>query len=223
MIHHFKILLSAIVLFASQTLQSQGNEDDFYSTDKELPLLNIGPTSFNSKGTNIISYIYGMGLSESHELRVDHFIHENWSLFYSSRYERPTPFISQNTSETQYTAPIGISIGAVMAVGWGAGTCGGFYSDGLFDLMVASAMIPDGIAYHYYLTDKLDFSPYINVSGLSFIQTEEKSSIFYSPSCGGRLMYSPSKNFLLSAEYRIQYSTITSLRSNAGIGLSVRF
>lgn len=179
--------------------------------------------TFNSKGTNIVSYIYGMGIGESHELRVDHFFHEKWSLFYSARYEGPSALLPGNSSETQLTAPIGLSVGTIMAFGIGAGACGGYYGNGLGELMIASLMIPDGIAYHHYLADNLDFSPYINVSGLSFISNDERSSIYYTPSAGGRLMYSPSEHFIVSGEYRVQYSTLTEFRTNLGIGVSVRF
>lgn len=208
---------------------AQSVEEDYILEDLQLaPNLSKTPNSqlpqsFNSKGTNIVSYIYGLGYGESHELRVDHFFHENWSLVYSARYEGPSAYIPNPSSETQFNAPVGLSLGVVMAAGIGAGTCGGYYNNGSLDLIAAAAMIPDGIAYHYYISDELDFSPYVVVSGLSFIQTENKSSVFYSPSCGGRLMYSPSKLFLISAECRMQYSTITSLRTNAGIGVSVRF
>lgn len=169
-------------------------------------------------GQTIISYIYGIGSGESHELRVDHFVHHHWSLLYSARYEGPANYGFARSRERQYTAPAGLTLGVALMAGIGA--CGG-YNDG--NLLLLAALIPDGVAYHHYINDKLDFSPYIIATGISFIQKDSGTSFIYSPSAGCRLMYSPLPNFLITGEYRVQYSLNSLLRNNIGIGCSVQF
>lgn len=179
-----------------------------------------------SKGSTMLTYAFSSGAFQTHEIRVEYFVHPRWSLLYSTSYSmRPSYGIS--TSEASYSefrAPIGLSLGVGM-VGISACsyTCGNFDS-GVWELVRLSSMIPDGIAFHIPVTDRIDLSPFINVSGLVFQwDSQNNSRIYYSPMGGIRLIYPLGPNFVISAEQNIKRMSNGSLSSSLGGGLSVIF
>lgn len=175
---------------------------------------------FNEKGVTLITYHTGFGNGIKHELRVEHFVHPRWSLIYSGSYSY------QNTTSTvsEYRLPLGCSVG-VGAVALGG--CYGIYSssfDAAGDLILLSALIPDGVAYHLYMGKNLDVSPYLNASGLMLqVDSELGNRFYYSPSAGIRLMRYLGEHVALSAEQTFRRTITGRVENSIGASLSVRF
>src|SRR5688572_19427393 len=62
----------------------------------------------------LISYAFSVGRNEMHEIRVERFVHERWSLLYCAGIGMRT-FSSgmHDVRGTEYRAPLGVSLGAV--------------------------------------------------------------------------------------------------------------
>jgi hypothetical protein len=179
-----------------------------------------------TKGSTMLTYAFSSGAYQTHEVRVEHFVHPRWSLLYSTSYSlRPSYAIS--TSEITYSefrAPIGLSIG-VGAIG--VSTCQyacGAYGNGLWELVRLSCMIPDGFAFHIPVMDKMDLSPFVNLSGIVFQwDNMNNSRIYYSPMGGIRLIYPLGPGFVISAEQNIKRMSNGSFSTSLGGGISVVF
>jgi len=176
---------------------------------------------FNEKGITLITYHAGFGNTIQHELRVERFVHPHWSLIYSGTYS------NRNATSTvsEYRLPIGCSVGVGMTV---AGGCIGLYSSSFEtagELIVLSALIPDGVAYHIYMGKDLEVSPYINVSGLMLQVNSEigNNRFYYSPSAGIRMMRYFGEHFVLSAEQTFRRTITGNVENSIGASVSVRF
>jgi hypothetical protein len=143
------------------------------------------------KGDFAISYAFGPGLhNQQHQLTVDYFISDSWSLVY-----RGSVNIAQSSLYTsEYILPIGATVG-VGALSLGTcGACSGFCSfDQGFGLIGYSFLIPDGVSFHIYPFKNIDIAPYFIFSGLGIYQTSEETNFFYSPSVGVRVSLSSKK------------------------------
>jgi len=143
---------------------------------------------------------------------------------------KPKPYSgsysNQNSVSTvsEYRLPLGCSVG-VGAVAFGG--CYGVYSssfDAVGDLVVLSALIPDGAAYHIYMGKNIEVSPYINASGLMLqMDSELGNKFYYSPSAGIRLMGYIGEHFVLSAEQTFRRTISGRVENSIGAGVSVRF
>lgn len=168
---------------------------------------------FNEKGVTLITYHTGFGNAIQHELRVENFVHPRWSLIYSGSYS----YQKSPSAVSEYRFPLGCSVG-VGAVAYGV--CASS-----FDIVLLSALIPDGVAYHIYMGKNLEVSPYINVSGLMLQVNSEigNNRFYYSPSAGLRMMRYFGEHFVLSAEQTFHRTITGNIENSIGASLSVRF
>jgi hypothetical protein len=174
------------------------------------------------KGGNLVTYQFGYGQAMLHEIKVDHFISDNFSLLYSMRYSRPS--IQRNASDAEFTAPLGASLGLGMGLVMGSGSaCGYMDPDTFIGLFMYSCMIPDGVAFHCFLNEKMDFSPYINLSGLTIASRENITKFYYTPSAGLRLLYSVTPHLLLTAEQQVLVRPEQVVSANVALGLGISF
>ncbi|MEN9639608.1 MAG: hypothetical protein RLZZ262_1477 [Bacteroidota bacterium] len=188
----------------------------------------IAQTNSDSKpspfglGSNLVTYNFGYGNSMLHEIKVDHFFRDNISLLYAARYSRPV--IRQHSSDAEFTAPLGASIGVGMGFMLGGGSaCGYLDPDVFFGVFMYSCMIPDGIAFHFYPSEKIDISPYINVTGLTIASRNNETGFYYTPSAGLRCFYAPTENVVLSLEQQVLVRPENTYAANLSLGIGLHF
>ena len=173
-------------------------------------------------GSNLVTYNFGYGNAMLHEIKVDHFIHDNISLLYSTRYSRAN--IRRSTSDSEFTAPLGATVGVGMGLMLGSGSaCGYLDPDVFFGVFMYSCMIPDGLAFHYYPSEKVDISPYINVTGLTIATRDDQTSFYYTPSAGLRCLYAPTQHLVLALEQQVLVRPEQTYAANLSIGIGVHF
>lgn len=173
-------------------------------------------------GSNLVTYNFGYGNSMLHEIKVDHFIHDHISLLYSTRYSRSN--IRRTNSDSEFTAPLGATVGVGMGLMLGSGSaCGYLDPDVFFGVFMYSCMIPDGVAFHFYPSEKIDISPYINVTGLTIATRDEQSSFYYTPSAGLRCLYAPTQHLVLALEQQVLVRPEQTYAANLSFGIGVHF
>lgn len=173
---------------------------------------------FNEKGTTLIGYHAGVGMGNSHELRVERFVHPRWSLIYSGSYSYQN--FSANFSE--YRLPLGCSVGVgalALSACYGASS-----ASGVFELALVSIMIPDGVAYHAYMGKNFVVSPYLNLSGLMLhVNDEIGTRLYYSPSTGVRVMSYIGEHFVITGEQSFRRAYAGNIENTLSVGLSLKF
>lgn len=173
----------------------------------------------NKKENTLVTYHLSYGRSLIHEVRVERFIHSNWSLIYSGAYSK-----NNTISEvSDYRFPVGCSMVAGTAVLFGSyGACSSSF-DGMGELIILMAMIPDGLAYHLYLVKNFDISPYLNVSGFSLSIDANHNRFYYAPSAGIRAMKYFGENMVLSGEQTFRRTMSGAIENSIGMSISLRF
>lgn len=181
------------------------------------------------QGSTLITYALSVGAYQLHEIRVEHFFRDRWSLLYSMGYsngQSPT-FSSDVEGTNEFRPPIGATLGvSVFSMSCCAYTCGGGgYASDLFGFFTLACMIPDGIAYHIPVADRFSVSPYVNFSGLSYQWNNRQgsSSIVYSPMTGCRVIMPLSKDFVFMAEQNFRRAAGGNIITSTGASLSVSF
>lgn len=174
------------------------------------------------RGSNLVTYNFGYGNAMLHEVKVDHFIHDRVSLLYSTRFSRPS--IRRANSDSEFTAPLGATVGVGMGLMLGSGSaCGYLDPDVFFGVFMYSCMIPDGIAFHFYPAEKFDISPYLNVTGLTIATRNEQTEFYYTPSAGLRCIYAPTEHLLLALEQQVLVRPEQTYAANVSLGIGIHF
>lgn len=177
-------------------------------------------TLSEKKKTLITFHTSGFSDNINHELRVEQFVHPKWSLIYSTSYS----YYQTHNSASEFRLPIGCSVGVGITAFSG---CYGFYSgsfSGIGEIIILSAMIPDGVAYHLSMGKRFDISPYVNASGLMLrLDSEQGNRFYYAPSAGIRLMHYFGEHFVLSGEQTFRRTATGRIENLLGASISVRF
>lgn len=102
------------------------------------------------------------------------------------------------------------------------------FSDFLGALAVGclTALIPEGVAYHYPLAYRYDLSGYVNPLGLAYIFNNnplEDSSIKYDATAGAKLTYYASFGLHANVHLQTRFTAGYGWYPNAGIGLGYSF
>ncbi|MFN0032545.1 MAG: hypothetical protein ACKVOR_10335 [Flavobacteriales bacterium] len=173
----------------------------------------------------MVSYSTLFGNGITHQLRVDYFVHERWSLLYNAgyAYRAPTAGFVADDSYREYRAPLGLSLGVAVT---GVVFAGCSYSggDGVFNFIMLTSLIPDGVAYHIAASERLDISPYLLLSGLTYqINGENDGQFVYAPMAGLRLLYHLNDTFVISAEQNIKRGADDEIIPSAGATLAIVF
>ncbi len=180
-------------------------------------------------GSTLITYALSVGNYQLHEVRVEHFFRDRWSLIYSGGYSNgasPT-FSVDREGTSEFRAPIGATIGvsALALTCCGSYYCGGGFSDA-FGFFALVCMIPDGIAYHIPVADRFSISPFVNFSGLSFQWNNYQSdsqALVYSPMAGCRVVFPITRDFVFMAEQNFRRAAGGNFITSSGASLSVSF
>lgn len=177
-------------------------------------------------GSTLITYSLSVGAFQLHEIRVEHFFRDRWSLLYSMGYTNgSSPTMSDINGNSEFRAPLGATIGvSAFSLACCSATCGG--GSDLFSFFALACMIPDGIAYHIPLNDRLSISPYVNFSGLSFQwnnREADSQALVYSPMTGCRVILPITKEFVFMAEQNFRRAAGGNVISSTGASLSVSF
>jgi len=171
--------------------------------------------TLNEKEDIFITYHVSGGTSYAleQEVRVEYFVHPRWSLLYNAGFSRPV----SGTSE--YRIPIGASI----ATGAFSVTAG-YNWDSAAQMFFYACMIPDGVAFHVYLNQFFDISPYLNFAGLTYrTSTFEGDRFVYSPKAGLRILFYSGDHFLIGAEQSFKAEYGGTISNSLGASFSVKF
>ncbi len=179
------------------------------------------------KASTFITYSFSAGRNLNHELRVEHFVHQRWSLLYTAGFA--SSYNNSSFAATDYHSELRAPIGITLGVAIGAVAIGGYcYSygngDGLGELFILSCMVPDGVAFHIPFGEKFDISPYIIATGITYQWDANNEGHFvYSPMAGVRLLYPISDIFIVSAEQNFRRIDGGNISAALGVAMSIHF
>lgn len=197
---HSRILLVIILftgLFSQLNAQMESSKWQFYGKYSRGLTLNKTPYSYT-----------GMGMEYQFKPRWT----LNWNL----------EMLARKDTIFQLHGPMGLIGGPAFTV-WAINNSWGFKGVGssiLLGLIIMAT--PEGISYHIPVGYRWDLSPYVNVLGFDWVQTDENigfQSVLYSVSAGVRCSYWFTDRFFVKGFLESRKAGYLDLNVGGGIAL----